>query len=674
MRDKRTPGQRGRRHRDSPGATLRGPSAPAGSTAPAALLGHGGLIVGLGVFVVTAAVFLPALRNGFVEWDDPSTITGNPHVHSLASEQLRWMFTTFYWGHYQPLLWLSYALDHAWAAAVLGDGLAPAAYHATSVLLHAIATVLVFFLARRLLVMVSRRLHPGSAVSASLPALGAALLFGLHPLRVEPVAWATGRGDVLAGVFLFASVLAYLRAREGATAASRTGWLIGAIVAHALSLLCRAMGVTLPLVLILLDCYPLQRLGGGRGRWFGRRAWPVWIEKLPFAVLSAAAAVLAPLAKASVGATVELTKHGAFQRIAQACYGILFYLWKTVFPSGLSPIYELHLPIDVTELRYSGSVVIVLLGAVALLIVGRRRPAVPACLAAYVILLLPVLGLVQSGNQLGADRYSYLPVAALAMLLAGGMAWLLTPGHRHVWERSVSSRTALVFRLGPVCVAVAACAVLTVRQIGVWRSTEALWTHAAVVAPDSSIAQNGYGWVLLQAGRYDEALSHLRLAVKLQPSNEQAHNNIWNALGRQGRTDELLQAYRDSIQVYPDFLDAHYNLGVELQRRGQIDDAMTEYRAVLTLRPRHSKALTNSGQLLQQKGEPAAAQAYYEQAIQADDRNVIARRNLARLLRSQNRPAEAIAQLEAALRVAPDDEATRKLLAEWGNRHGDQGP
>jgi len=616
--------------------------------------------------VITAGLFWPVLGNGFVEWDDPSTILNNVHLRELNATNLRWMFSTFFWGHYQPLLWLSYAVDYAWAEALWGDGLTPAAYHAASLLLHALAAVLLFLLSRRLLAAALQRrtpaatppadhaAPPGRAGSLTLSAAVAALLFALHPLRVEPVAWVTGRGDLLAAVFLLAATLAWWRATETASRAAYLAGLALAAALYALSLLSRAAGVMLPVVLLLLDWFPRRRWGGGKGRWLGREARGVWLEKLPFAALAAAAAIVAPYAKAAAGSTVELARHGLIERYAQACHAFLFYLWKTLLPVGLSPIYELRLPLDATEPKYLAAMLIAPLGLLALAWSARKRPAPAAAIAAFLILLLPVLGVVQSGNQYAADRYTYLPAMALAVLAAGGLPAAWQAGR----PRAAGAAAAALLLT-------TAGGWLTARQVGVWRSNESLWTHAASVTPNSSIARNGYGWTLLQAGRYEEAAAHFRAAIRLQPANQQAHHNWWTTLARQGRSDDLLRAYQESVRVFPNFADAHFRLAEELARRGRNAEAATAYRATLALRPRDSQALNNFGLLLARQGDTEGARRCYREAIAADGGNLIARRNYARLLHAENRVAEALAELEAALRVAPTDEATQRLLAEW---------
>lgn len=677
--------------------------------------------LGAVVFLAVFAAFWPVLHNGFVDWDDPDNFLKNENYRGLGPEQLRWMFTTFHMGHYQPLSWVTLGMDFLWGRAVFGDGLDPRAYHLTNNLLHAAAAVLVFLLARQLLRpdtagglpernhAASRRKRensrrtsgthqqadqnrpggyrdkgaeceklrpaPGKKQQADeagnrfpilLAAALAALWFGLHPLRVESVAWATERRDVLSSFLLLATVLLYLRAQRSAPDRRRR-WLAVSLVAYAASLLSRAMGTTLPLILLLLDWYPLRRFGSNKADGPDQQrapsspsgGWRVLLEKVPFVLLAAAAAVIAPLAQGAALATATWEQHDAMARFAQACYGLVFYLWKLVWPTGLSPIYEMHMPIPWTTWRYIVPIALCAGGAIgwAMLVIRRRLPAVVVAVACYVILLLPVLGLVQSGNQEVADRYSYLPSVCVALLAAGGLAkW---------WGRVGTPRRLLG---GLVAVAVAmilAAAVLTWRQCGVWQSTKSLWMHAAAVSPDSSIAQNGYGWVLLEEQRYDEAMVQFRRAVDLQPANQKAHHNIWITLQRQGRTDELPQAYRDTIRVYPNFADAHYNLGLALQKQGDHGAAETSYRTALQWRPNYSEAHTNLAGLLARRGETIEALRHYEQAIQADGRNVIARCGLARLLHHQGRTAEAVEQVRAVLSIDPNNETAKRLLAEW---------
>src|SRR5437899_8790209 len=287
------------------------------------------------IALITCAAFLPTLQNQFVNLDDNDNFLDNPHYRGLAWTHLRWMWTT-HLGHYIPLTWMTLGLDY------LLWGMNPVGYHLTSLLLHAANAVAFFFVVRRILTRalpsLSERGH-ALAVSAGF----AALVFAIHPLRVESVAWVTERRDVLSGLFFLATILSYLHATTVSHASSfRRSWLCVALIFYSLSLLSKATGVTLPVVLLVLDIYPLRRLRYVPGTWwFGPSARPIWWEKVPFLVLAAAAAVIAPLAQHDAGAMASLRRHGLLPRLAQSSYGVVFYLWKTIWPTDLSGLYEL---------------------------------------------------------------------------------------------------------------------------------------------------------------------------------------------------------------------------------------------------------------------------------------------------------------------------------------------
>lgn len=596
------------------------------------------------VFVVTLIVFMPAVRNDFVEWDDLSTIRDNHRIRMIDAATLSWMFTTTYWGHYQPLVWLSYAVDHAWASALLGDGLHPAAYHLTSVFWHAVGAALVALLA--LFLFGSAGVPPRVAGFCSAIS---ALFYSLHPLRVEAVAWATGRGDVLVAVFLLLSAIAYLRSRGSRR--SPRAWFAASLVAYGLALLTRGMAVTFPAVLAVLDVLPLRRLGGRSG-WFTAVARRVWLEKLPYVVLAAVFALVATLAKASAASLTPLAWHGPLARLVQACYGLVFYLRKTVIPAKLSPIYELRLPLDVFEPRFIASIVVLAALVAAVLVFGRRRPVLVTAAIAYVLLLVPILGFGQAGKQIAADRYATLASIAIALLLG---AWLLS------LLRAAPPARAVRIRVGALAV-LAGLSLLSVRQIAVWRDNAALWTYAARVSPEASIAQNGFGWVLLQEKRYAEAEPRFRRAIELQPGNEQAHANLWLTLRDQGRTEDLIEALRWSTRMNPGFVDAHYNFGSALMRAGRLEEASAAFRMAIGLRPDHVRARSNLGQILTEQGDIAGAVQQLELAVAADPQDAIALRRLGVALHRQGRRDDAIEYLERAVQIDPRDRGAAEIL------------
>src|SRR6058998_1202656 len=282
------------------------------------------------IALITCAAFLPTLQNQFVNLDDNDNFLDNPHYRGLAWTHLRWMWTT-HLGHYIPLTWMTLGLDY------LLWGMNPVGYHLTSLLLHAANAVVFFFVVRRLLTRalpgLSERGH-ALAVSAGV----AALVFAIHPLRMESVAWATERRDVLSGLFYLVTILMYLRACERGARGRGSYWLSVAVFVCAL--LSKSMVVNLPVVLLILDVYPLRRLGGAVG-WWSEPARRVYVEKIPFVLLAAAASAIALMAQSSVHAPASLAQLSVPGRLAVSAYGLSFYLWKTVAPFSLSPLYVL---------------------------------------------------------------------------------------------------------------------------------------------------------------------------------------------------------------------------------------------------------------------------------------------------------------------------------------------
>jgi protein O-mannosyl-transferase len=614
--------------------------------------------LGLGVALTTFVAFAPALCNGFVDWDDPDNFLRNEQFRGLDSARLGWMFTTTHAGHYQPLSWVTLGFDYVWGRAVFGDGMDPRSYHLTSSLLHAANAVLVYLLALRLLATAfgasatrpAGRLHAAAAL--------AALLFALHPLRVESVAWITERRDVLSSFFLLLATLLYVRAPTGPSV-RRWKWLALVLIVYTLSLLSRALGTVLPAILLLLDGYPLRRFESrlDPGRWTLTRA--VVLEKLPFFALALLASVMAVAAQAGAGAAFSAERHGLLARLIQTCYGLAFYVGKTLVPTGLAPMYELRLPLDIFATRYVVAVALALFGlfGLVLLIRARRGRAVVVAAACYALLILPVSGSVQSGRQEVADRYSYLPAAVLVTLLAGGAlrAWS-TVGKPRAWKAGLVVAGV---------VTASALAVLTWRQCGIWRSPETLWTHAVRVQPDSSITHNSYGCIALGQKRLDEALAHFRRALEIRPTNGLAHRNAWRVLREQGRREEWLAAVREALRLLPDFADAHYELAWQLADRGEVAAAIREYGRTLVFQPDHSAAHTNLAGLLKRRGQVIKALQHYEAGAMADRCNAYAWRGWAEALHEQDDGVKAIAVLRVALQIDPRNAWARQAWREW---------
>src|SRR5213594_790782 len=420
------------------------------------------------VALFTLAAFLPTLQNQFVAWDDDKNFLDNPRYRGLGWAHLRWMFTAFHLGHYIPLTWVTFGMDH------LLWGMKPVGYHLTNLLLHAANAVLFFSLVRRILTRAlpsaAERDH-ALAVSAGF----AALVFAIHPLRVESVAWVTERRDVLSGLFYLSAILMYLRACE--RGARGRGWYWAAVGLFAGALLSKSMVVNLPFVLLILDVYPLRRLGGFVG-WWSEPARRIYIEKIPFVLLAAAASAIAVMAQSSVHAAASLAQLSLPGRLVVSAYGLGFYLWKMVVPVNLSPLYELPRTMDPVAPPFILSYALVLAITAIVLALRRPVPGLPAAWVAYVVVLLPVLGILQSGPQIAADRYTYLAGLGWASLAGAG---LLSTWRR--WPPFVLTGLAVVLLSG--------LGTLSWNQVEVWHDSEKLWTHALAIDPKTSMAQFG---------------------------------------------------------------------------------------------------------------------------------------------------------------------------------------
>lgn len=631
-------------------------------------------IAPLVVAVVTLAAFLPVLWSGFVDLDDDLGIVENPRYRGLGWTQLSWMFTTFHMGHFQPLSWLTLALDYlAW-------GMNPYGYHLTNLVLHVGNALVFYFLCARLLSLSTSYPFEDWALRAS--AALAALVFAIHPLRVESVAWVTERRDVLSGLFFLTTLLWYLNAATAAAEDSRKRWLRLALAAYTLSLLSKAAGMTLPAVLLILDVYPLKRLGGGKG-WFRRDLARIWLEKLPFALLAALAAWLAYRAQSKIGAMLSLRDYGVVDRIAQMFYNFAFYLWKSILPTKLTPLNELPWDFDPLSWIYLVSAAVVIALTCLLLVFRRRWPAGLAAWAYYIVVLLPVSGIAQSGVQLAANRYSYLSCLGLAVLIGGAVLLL--------WKRWISDPIMSGAFGGGAIVVVALLGALTWRQTTLWHDSERLFRYALAVNPASKVALNNYGNIFFHRNQTDQAMRLYRAALKVDPYYTYVHFNFAEALASQGKLDEAAHHYReairipgpvnarisaytglgfllrnqgkldDAIELYrnalaldPEFILARIHLGEALARRGDYDEATDQFREAVKQDPKSATAQHYWGNALLRKGDLDAALEHYRRAVDIAPDHYEARTNLGSILGARNEDDAAIKEYREALRVKPD--------------------
>jgi cytochrome c-type biogenesis protein CcmH/NrfG len=578
------------------------------------------------VAVVTFAAFLPALQNGFVDWDDDKNFVNNASYRGLGWTQLKWMWTTTLLGHWVPVTWMSVGLDY------LVWGMAPFGYHLTNILLHVANAVLFCVVALRLLDrgadvnpdQQNRVLPDDQHVARYVGAVTAALVFAVHPLRVESVAWITERRDVLSGLFYLLAVLSYVIDSRNAAAVAirRRPWYWICLGSFVLGLLSKAIVLTLPGVLIVLDVFPLRRLGAGAGGWRSGDSRRRLAEKAPFVLASLAVVPITLSAAKHAGNLGSVAVLGLLDRLAISCYGLIFYLRKTLLPLDLAPVYELAFPIVLVSAPYLVSGLLVAAITVLAIISRCRWPALAAAWIVYVMTLLPVSGVFQNGIQIAADRYSYLPSLPLAML-AGTAAFVGLDATRRL-------HLGVTLGLG-IAGVIAVLGVLTWQQVGVWHDPERLWVHAVATSP-SSAAHYNLANLRSQQSRWTEASEHYKAAASIRPDWENIQVNWGSTLARQGRLDDAIAHYRAALRIRPDNARAHFNWGNALFAAGRLDEAIDHYREAVRLEPDLAEVYNNWGSTLAQQGKWLEAAAQYREALRVRPNYPLASKNLEQAL------------------------------------------
>jgi tetratricopeptide (TPR) repeat protein len=507
-------------------------------------------------------------------------------------------------------------------------GLAPPGHHAVSLALHVLNAVLLVTVLHRMTGAWWRSVLVGA-------------LFALHPLRVESVAWISERKDVLSGLFFLLALEAY---RRWAARPGRARYAL-VVVSLALGLMSKPMLVTLPFVLVLLDVWPLCRLPGAARapdvRAPSRPLRGLIAEKWPLFAMAAASAVTTFLVQRRGGAVVSVEMVSPARRICNALLSCWRYIGKTVWPHDLSVLY----PYD-RGTQYLAAVVAAtaLLGVTALALrQGRRRPYLVVGWLWYLGMLAPVIGLVQVGTQAYADRYTYLPTVGLLV----AMIWTLG-------DLVDRARPARAVTAGVSILALAGLALVSVRQVALWKDTRTLFEHALAVTHDNPVAHEKLGEVLVQEGELRPAIAHFRQALDLAPSYADAHINLGTALGRQGHYDEAIAHFRAGLRS-KGTAEAHQNLAFALARLGRMDEAIPEYEAALRVDPDHRPTLVQLGAVLGSRGRFDEAATRLQRALDLDQGDDDTRRLLAVTQVRAGRVEEAIQAYLGILRHSPDD-------------------
>ena len=637
--------------------------------------------------LITFIVYLSTLQNEFITWDDESYIVANRNIRSFDMTFFKWAFTDFYSFNWHPFTWISHALDYAvW-------GLNPSGHHLTNNILHAVNTFLVVFLIIKLLETARER-----AVQAGLSkfltertiliAAGVTgLLFVLHPLHVESVAWVSERKDLLCGLFFLLSIIPYLRYEQSVVGqtAPRNSLIIFSnkfylltLAFFILALLSKPMAVTLPVVLLILDWYPLKRVPS-------LKAFRCMLtEKLPFIALSLASSIVTVFAERKAMYAVDVS---LATRLLVAVKSLIYYLWKMIWPLNLVPLYPYPNSYEVSLLsfEYLSVLALVIVITIACIVIAKKQKVWLTAWGYYVVTLIPVIGIVHVGSQSMADRYTYLPSLGPFLIFGLGTAWIYNKVY-------AGAKTRLTIQFLGVIMAIIILAVvsfLTIKQIGIWRDSFVFWNYviekqpskstipyinlgaayikkglldqaieqdliAVKLNPDSPEYQRILGETYAMKGSLDQAIQRYQIAIRLAPKDSLAHHDLGAAYEKKGAFDEAIEQYQIVVQLDPDYSPARNNLGAAYQKKGLTDKAIEQYRIAANLNPNYGLAHNNLGAAYDSKGLFDQAVEQYLMAVKLDPNYALPHNNLGAVYMKKGLLDQAIEQYQIAVRLAPN--------------------
>jgi protein O-mannosyl-transferase len=589
----------------------------------------------------TLLAYEPILQSEFITYDDGSYITQNPPVLSgINGTSMAWAFTAFHSGNWHPVTWISHMVDCQLF------GVNPAGHHLMNLLLHIANSLLLFLVFQRM----TRAVWPSAFIAA---------VFALHPLHVQSVAWAAERKDVLSTLFWLLTIWAYVRYVERPEAKR---YLLG-LLCFALGLMSKPMLVTLPFVLLLMDYWPLGRIrpralhtAEHAGKKSGREQRPKILslasavkEKLPFAALAAASSVVTFIAQRQGGAVAAVETLPFNLRVANALVSYVAYIGKTLWPSDLAFFYPHpgeHLPL--WQAALAG---FLLAGATfAAVRFARNRPSIAVGWLWYIGTLAPVIGIVQVGLQAMADRYMYVPMIGLSLILAWG------PFDMKAISHSLLRIVAIIL--------VAGMGASTFVQAGYWHDSATLYLHAIDVTEHNWVAHTNLAVVLAGQGNIDGAIAEYREALQIKPDYAEAQRHLAFHLANQGHTEEAIEHLNEALRIQPD-PEAHNNLGGLLARQGKVGEAIHHYEEALKLDPTYVEAHFNLAFFLSREGHPKESLEHYSEAVRIKPDYADARLNLGNLLIALARTDEGIAQYALLARYNPNYE---KGQLAWGSQ------
>lgn len=601
--------------------------------------------------------FFPSLSGEFLNYDDTLNFTENPHYRGLRPTQIKWMFTTFHMGHYQPITWLTLGFDAEIGRLVREDPMWPLPYRITNLLFHALNAILLLLLLRKFL-----RFMPvdSNANAWSRPALlVSTLFFAVNPMRVESVAWITERRDVVSAFCLLLMLHAWMDYRFQP---EKKQLFRLAHVWFFLGMMSKEILMMTPVVLVVMDWYPFRKIrdDGNLKAFLSTLRDSIREKQLLFIIAFIFGAVVT-LGDQEQNWLMTMDSHPLMARIAQASFAVPFYFIASVIPIRLLPIYEMRLPLDITQWYFIASMALTLGLAFLAWTLRRRFPVFVSCFLTYLLFLFPVSGFVQTGQQLVACRYSYLPAMSMSVLLLVALRWALLRN---------SSRIAKKWLLGVCGVCILLLAAETFRYSSKWTTSRNLWEYTVSQTDKSTFAFNNLGYLLLIEKKYETALQYFEKAVEIEPRNAEAYNNLGIVLEKLGDASGAVSAYQKAIDLGISRIQTFLSAGDLQLGRGENQGAVVLYESALRLRPDLAAPHINLGLALARQKQFEKAIEHYRKALEMDPRLHLAHYNLALSLDSLGRRDEATMEIRRALAIRSDHEGSLGKLREWTTGDG----
>ncbi|MEP6602683.1 MAG: tetratricopeptide repeat protein [Spartobacteria bacterium] len=586
------------------------------------------VVICIALAVIAGAVYGRTLTYGFVNYDDDTYVYENAEaLRGLSLGGIARAFVRLDSSNWHPMTTISHMLDCQLF------GLWAGGHHFTNVVLHAMAAVLLFLVLKQ----ITGALWRSALVAA---------IFAIHPLRVESVAWIAERKDVLMGVFFMLTVAAYARY---ARAPSPARYIIMSIL-FACGLMSKPMFVTIPVILLLLDYWPLDRLQD-------RRALPrLILEKLPLLAMSVGSSLVTFLAQK--GTLQSVNELPTSWRIGNAAVSFVAYIWQSVWPVDLAVLYP-HPENSLTALQVGGALAFLFAATIAALVWRKRYPYIFVGWIWYVIMLIPVIGLIQVGVQARADRYIYLPQIGLALIATWGACDIV---RRMRYRRPILVTASIL--------SVTLMAWRARAQTAYWRDSETLWRHTIAVTSDNDTAQNNLGSDLFKRGQIAEAMTLFESAVKLRPSDPLLLDNVAKGFAETGHLDEALAQYEHIVQLHPNIPEVRCGYGKVLLRKGRADEAIIQEEQAIRLRPQLPDAHCELGNAFIAKGEFDKAALEYQKMLDLQPNNPVALYNMAVAFHRAGRLPEAITYYRKTLALQPAQDDAREFLTQALRENG----